>query len=328
MTGKLNYYRRLLALYRSYRRRDNVVAPPPLRLWVELSSRCNLRCPVCPNKDLPAAGKGDMPWPLFKNIIDQAREFAFEINLHHRGESLLHPQAGRFIHYAAAKGLSCKLHTNATLLTGDVSEAILTSGLQRLSISFDGFSAATYEKNRVGANFARVTENITAFLERRRQLQKKTPRLAIEMMEISHAGNEAADEAAERKKFVRRFKRLGLDEVVLKKTHNWAGYLGNADAKHEFSACTFPWNALVVFSNGDVAPCAQDFFGCTRLGNASVDPLLGIWNGLPMRELRRAFAEADISGFAACRACDRVGRSTLGGIPREFLKKMLFKRMP
>jgi radical SAM protein with 4Fe4S-binding SPASM domain len=324
MTGKINYYQRLFALFRSYRRADTVVAAPPLRLWVEISSRCNLRCPVCPNQDLSASQKGDMAWPLFKKVIDQARDFAFEINLHHRGESLLHPEVGRYINYATAQGIICKLHTNGTLLNREMSEAILASGLQRLSISFDGFSAAVYEKNRVGAIFEQVTENINGFLQLRRQLLKKAPRLAIEVIELSTS----RAEGKKQRKFARHFKKLGLDELVLKKAHNWAGHLRTAGPAEKFSACTFPWNALVVFFNGDVSPCAQDFFGRCRLGNAAADPLLEIWNGFPMQKLRKAFSSGQISEFQSCSGCDRVGRKTLGGIPREYLKRMIFKHMP
>jgi radical SAM protein with 4Fe4S-binding SPASM domain len=324
MTGKINYYQRLLALYLSYRRRDTVVAAPPLRLWVEISSRCNLRCPVCPNKELAQSQKGDMAWPLFKKVIDEARGFAFEINLHHRGETLLHPEAGRYINYAASRGIFSKLHTNGTLLDREMSAEILASGLQRLSISFDGFSAAVYEKNRAGASFEQVTENISGFLQQRRQLQKKTPRLAIEVIELCTSRSEEIKQ----RKFVRDFKKLGLDELVLKKAHNWAGHLGITSVPRKFSACTFPWNALVVFFNGDVSPCAQDFFGSCRLGNAAADSLLEIWNGLSMQKLRQAFSSGQITEFQACSGCDRVGRSTLGGIPREYLKRMLFKHMP
>jgi MoaA/NifB/PqqE/SkfB family radical SAM enzyme len=324
MTGKIKYYRRLLALYRSFRRRDLVVPAPPLRLWVELSSRCNLRCPVCPNKDLPSEHKGDMAWPLFKKVIDQGRHFAFEINLHHRGESLLHPEIGRYIDYAAAQGIRSKLHTNGTLLNREMSEKILASELQRLSISFDGFSAVVYEKNRVGASFEQVTKNISGFLQRRRQMRKKTPKLAIEVIELSTSQSEGK----KRQEFVRHFKKLGLDELVFKKAHNWAGHLRSAGPSGKFSVCTFPWNALVVFFNGAVAPCAQDFFGRCRLGNAAADSLLEIWNGPPMQKLRRAFAGGEISEFEACSGCDRVRRSTLGGIPREYLKRMIFKHMP
>ena len=136
-------------------------------------------------------------------------------------------------------------------------EDILASGLQRLSISFDGASAAEYEKNRVNASFEQVTENIRTFLEQRRQAGRKTPRLAIEMMRSSPAAGLEKNQ----KEFLRRFKDLGLDELVLKQAHNWAGHLRGSEPLEVFSACTFPWNALVVFFDGTVAPCAQDFFG-------------------------------------------------------------------
>lgn len=322
MFGKTAYYRRLLALYRSYRRREAVVSAPPLRLWVEISSRCNLRCPVCPNKDLAPSQKGDMPWPLFQSIIDQGREFAFEINLHHRGEPLLHPEAGRFIRYAAATGASCRLHTNATLLRGELADEILASGLQRLSVSFDGFSAAAYEANRVGARFDQVSGNVANFLARRRQLQQKHPRVAIEVMDLPGKAG-----WSERRDFVARFRKLGLDECNVKKPHNWAGYLQAAGGSAPASACTFPWNALLVLFNGDVLPCAQDFFARLSLGNANDAPLLDIWNNEPMQALRRTFADRKVDADSPCSACDRIRRPILGGIPVEYLKKLLSRRM-
>jgi radical SAM protein with 4Fe4S-binding SPASM domain len=324
MKGKLDYYKRLATLYRSYIRRKAAVPVPPLRLWLEVSSRCNLSCPFCPNQDLPAEQKGDMEWPLFQKVVDQAHRFAFEINLHHRGETLLHPDAGRFIRYAAQPGIFSRLHTNATLLRGPLVKEILASGLQRLSVSFDGFDAATYEKNRLGADFAQVTDNIEMFLHLRRQAGKKTPRLAIEVMEFSRT--QMQDE--ERRSFSTRFKKLGLDELVFKKPHNWAGHLGASANSKTFSACTFPWNALVVFFNGQVSSCSQDFFGSWPLGNANEKPLLEIWNGQPMQELRRAFACGQIDSFPACSSCDRIQRSTIGGVPKEYLKRLLGMRMP
>jgi len=324
MTGKIRYYRRLFTLYRNYRRRDAIVPSPPLRLWVEISSRCNLRCAVCPNKDLPDEQKGDMKWALFKKVIDQAQRFAFEINLHHRGETLLHQEAGRFIRYASGPDIFSRLHTNATLLKGKISDEILASGLQRLSVSFDGFSADVYEKNRCGANFDEVSQNIIDFLQRRRQLRKKNPHLAIEVMEFSPR----IAEKQERREFFNRFKKMGLDELVFKKPHNWAGHLGKPESGGRFSACTFPWNALLVLFNGDVLPCAQDFFGIGKLGNAYEEPLLNIWNGLPMQKLRQAFAAGHISAFPACTNCDRVYRPTLCGVPKEYLKRLVRMRMP
>lgn len=315
------YYRRLAALYGSYRRRDVVVAPPPLRLWLEISSRCNLRCPACPNKDLPAAQKGDMPWPLFRRVVDQARGFALEVNLHHRGESLLHPEAGRMARYAVEAGLACRLHTNATLLRGGLAAELLESGLQRLSVSFDGFNAASYEAHRVGARFEDVRGNVTDFLERRRHARRRLPRVSLEVLE-SAAGDEG-----ERRRFAAGMAAHGLDDLIVKKAHNWGGYLGPAGGG-PLTACTFPWNALLVLADGDVLPCSQDFFAALKLGSAVESPLLGIWNDEPMRELRRAFAARDLAGLPVCAACDRIRRPTLGGVPAEYLRRLLRRRMP
>ena len=322
MNGKLEYYRRLAKLYRGYVRRAAVVASPPLRLWIEISSRCNLRCPACPNKDLPAGQKADMDWPLFKKVVDQAQRFAFEINLHHRGETLLHPEAGRYIRYAAAAGTYCRLHTNATLLRGPVVEDILASGLKSLSVSLDGFSAAVYEKNRAGASFDQVSRNIAGFLRRRGQLRQTFPRLTIEVM-----GPAAVGGGEERRAFHAHYKKLGLDELVVKKLHNWAGYLPAPAPAAPVTACTFPWSALVVLGNGDVSPCPQDFFALRILGNAGEKPLLEIWNGPPMQELRRAFARGQMAAYPACAACDRIRRPTLGGVPVEYLKRLVRRRM-
>ena len=59
-----------------YRLRREVVRPMPIRLWVETSSLCNLRCIMCPNKDMTAAEKVIMDLALFRKIVEEAKEFA------------------------------------------------------------------------------------------------------------------------------------------------------------------------------------------------------------------------------------------------------------
>jgi len=44
---------------------------------------------MCPNKDLKKEDKGFMDFDLYKKIVDESRDFIFEINLAHRGESLM-----------------------------------------------------------------------------------------------------------------------------------------------------------------------------------------------------------------------------------------------
>ena len=46
---------RIGRIYLTYRRRQAALQHLPLRLWIETASCCNLRCVMCPNKDVAAA---------------------------------------------------------------------------------------------------------------------------------------------------------------------------------------------------------------------------------------------------------------------------------
>ena len=324
MTSRISYYRRLWHLYRSYRRNDAVVRFPPARLWIELSARCKLRCVMCPNRDFPEDQKGDMGWPIFQKVVDEAEGFAFEVSLHHRGESLLHPQALEFIRYAASKRMRTKLHTNGSLLTRGLAEGIVDSGLSRISFSFDGFTRKDYEKIRRGGDFEQVVANIRGLLEARKKAGTRSPVVAVEAIALSGRRKPGGKETS----LFQELRREGLDELVVKEPHNWAGYWKSGRRSMPYTLCTFPWNALLVLWNGDVSPCSQDFFGTYILGNAMEKSLTEIWNDEPMRRLRAGLSERRFEEFSSCSDCDRLWRDTFLGIPREYLRRLIFRRLP
>jgi len=115
-------------IYLAYRRRQETLHHLPLRLWIETASCCNLRCVMCPNKDVATNAKGLMRLELFQKIIDQARHFALDINLHHRGEPLMNPALFDMISYAKAAGLKVRFHTNGTLLDEVKARRLLEAG--------------------------------------------------------------------------------------------------------------------------------------------------------------------------------------------------------
>lgn len=101
--NSLKYWLRLVKLFYHYRKKSTKLPYLPVRLWVELTSYCNYKCVMCPNKDLKKEDKGFMEIELFKKIVDEAQDFIFDINLAHRGESMLHPQLIEAIEYAKKK---------------------------------------------------------------------------------------------------------------------------------------------------------------------------------------------------------------------------------
>ncbi len=324
MAKSLSYYRRLWRLSRSFNRKEVFCAGLPIRVWVEISARCNLSCVMCPNKDLSPEAKGDMSFEVFRKTIDQAEKFAFDITLNHRGEALVHPDMGEFLHYLKGRGMVKKLHTNGMLLDQRVSRAIIETPLDRLSFSVDGIEAEEYEKVRRGAKFSVVMENIRRFLRLRREMGSVKPLVAWEFIELQPGGAETIRQSP----IYRELRGLGLDELVVKKPHNWGGYLQADINKRKYNCCTFPWNALLVLWNGDVSPCSQDFFAHYILGNINENELEKIWNGPQQARLRSGLAAGSYLEFPHCRDCDRLWRKTFMGIPREYLGQLLLGRMP
>ena len=317
------YSFRLLRLYFHYNKKSVKLPYAPVRLWVELTSLCNYRCIMCPNKDMNKEAHGYMDFALYKKIIDEAADFAFDVNLAHRGESLLHPQIVEAILYAKSKGLFTRLHTNGSLLTEELAHKILKSGLDRLSFSFDGFDKDTYERTRVGGHFEKTLQNIIRFLEIKKELKSKTPNTSIEVIHF-----EDNKRLQTKREFEAQFKDLPLDSFVFKDLHNWAGETTKKHTSKHYSTCTFPWNALVVFWDGNVLPCSQDFFGSYILGNVKESSLIDIWNNPRTSRLREKLSRKDIQDLKACRNCDRVRRKNFLGVPKEFLWKFISKKMP
>ncbi len=325
MTRK-DYYRRLAQVYLGYRRRRTRLSYLPVRLWVETTSICNLRCIMCPNKDLTKDEKGFMDFPLFRKVVDEARRYVFDVNLIHRGEGLLHPEFARMVKYSHDAGLHTKFHTNATLLDEARSRALIAAGLDQISFSFDGYDRQTYESIRVNADFERTLGNVVRFLEIKRGLGSKTPRAALELIHFPGA-SKSADPAAKRA-FLARFRGLPLDRLEVKEMHNWAGEIPGGPARKKYVPCTFLWQALVVFWDGAVLPCTQDFHGYYKLGNVRENTLEEIWNGDRLVRLREKILRRDTGDLETCSRCDRLWRDQILGVPKEYLLKFLLKRMP
>lgn len=321
--GRGRRFAQLGRIFWNYRvARRTALAYRPLRLWIESTNACNLRCVMCPTSLPEAPKKGFMDFALYARIVDEAAAFAYDANLHHRGEAVLHPELPRMIRYAHERGIRTMLHTNGTLLDGGKAREIAGSGLDYLSFSFDGFEQQTYEQIRVRASFDETVANIEGFLREKKARGSRAPYTVIEVIDFAQRGN--ADRAA-RERFLRRFAGLPLDEVRIKQPHNWAGTLAEAGGPDPrlFVPCTFPWFALVIFWDGTVAACPQDFYGAFPVGDARERPLAAIWNGEPLQRLRADMLANRVAGYRACVGCDNIRRHAFLGVPTPNLKRFL-----
>jgi MoaA/NifB/PqqE/SkfB family radical SAM enzyme len=284
----------------------------PFRIWVEPSSVCQLRCVMCPNRDLPSGMLGHMPMERFRAVIDECRGFAYDVNLTHRGEPLLNPEIVDMVAYAARSGPKIRLHTNAMTLSRERSRDLIRAGLHLMSFSIDGFTERTYRQIRIGGSWDRVMGNIRAFLEEKAAAGSRRPYTIVQVIDVPEF--ETAPE--ERRQFIAGFRGLPVDEIYVKKPSNWAGsYSVHQYADTPCAPCTFPWYALTVCWDGLIVPCPQDFFCRIPLGRVEESGLRGAWRSAPMRALRSAMAARRFAGLDPCEACDRLRRPRSAGLP-------------
>ena len=327
MKGRIKHLNRSLQIYLAYKHRKVENNPLPVRLWIEPTNVCNLNCVMCLNKSIPKRERGFMDFSLFKKIIDEAVDFIHDIYLHHRGESLLHPDIFEMIKYAKMKNIFTRLHTNATLLTEEKSYLLLNSGLDFLSFSFDGYEKKIYEKIRVGANFEKTLSNLHNFLLIKKKLKKKIPYTVFTVVEFTESSK--PQDNAKRKQFINQFNSVPLDNFVSRRPHNWAGDYsigegkGNSYKENSYLPCTFLWYSLTIFWDGKVLPCPQDFFGKLALGNIKDSSLLEIWNGPKEIFLREKLGRREYKDIVPCNKCDRLWRRKLFGVPMVELGRFL-----
>ena len=316
---------RLCRILIDYRRRSEVVHAMPIRIWVESASRCNLRCPMCPNKDMPPSEKGLMELSVFRKVVDEARAFTNDIYLHHRGEPFLNPALFDMIAYARQAGIKTRFHTNGALLDEDKARRLLDAGPDLVSFSVDGFDAPSYERIRVGATFDRTVGNIVRLAELRRERVLRKPYIVVER--IRFRDPEKGDDPQKAADLRKRFLAAGVDEVIQKEEYAWAEERAPENTgERTCSFCTFPWYAMVICASGIVTPCPQDFWAAMVMGDVKRSSLKEIWNGDAYRSLRRAF-RTDLQSLPLCHKCDRLYRKTVGGVPFQYMVTFLVDQL-
>ena len=108
---------------------------------IEITSDCNLSCPVCLKSFEKPFGLGD---DEFTAILDKLFECENTVNVINLsgGEPLMHPGLSRFLHIAAAKGVAqVTVSTNGLLFLGsrEIRQAFRDTGTIA-ALQFDGFN--------------------------------------------------------------------------------------------------------------------------------------------------------------------------------------------
>jgi putative metalloenzyme radical SAM/SPASM domain maturase len=180
------------ATQRNPQEQDLFVSPAqyafPSKLFVEVTTRCNLHCPMC-TKQSPGCGivEGDMSTETFDRIVPALSRLEALI-LNGIGEPLLHASLERFIETARRylpAGAWVGFQTNGQLLTSARAVALVEAGVDKVCISSDAVTPDTFRAMRVGGERAAVDRSVEALQAAARHCGRRVS-LGIEFVATRH----------------------------------------------------------------------------------------------------------------------------------------------
>ena len=268
----------------------------PLHLDIEVTSACNLKCPFCATT-YSKFENGFMKWETVKKILDEAGEnglYACKFNF--RGEPLLHKDIGRFISYAKKKRIiDVFFNTNAVLLTEDMAKMLIDSGLDRLTVSFEGFEKTLYERNRTGAKFEEVVTNIERLRNLREKACRNKPKIRIQAVLVPELKDRLSEYVS--------FWKDKVDQVSYNEMELSVDTVNKRMKSIKSSwICPFPYQRMTVMWDGTLTACKNDYYGKLAMGNIDSVSIKKCWTD-SLDTLRKLHKKGQSHDIEACREC-------------------------
>ncbi len=264
--------------------------PFPIKFAAEITAECNFACAMChhPSMNRP---KGKMPFELWKKCADQiaAASPRTDCWFSFCGEPLLELELLlRMLAYGKSVGLrSLNLNTNGMLLTPELAERILDSGVNLIVFGIDGFSCETYERIRVGGKRDIVYANVEYLLKARHR-RRSGPEVMVQFIEMDENSHE-----------MEAFNNYWLERGATLKLRNKLSWGGTFETplcipKEDRIPCPWAMTQMHVFWDGRVPRCPGDIEGQESVGNAWHESLVVLWQRLGVYRdlhLQRRFDE-------------------------------------
>lgn len=283
----------------------------PTLLQMESTSRCNLRCRVCPVSAGMDRPTGDMDERLFKKVIDELAEYLLLILFWDWGEPFLNPNAYDMIRYARHRGIKVMSATNGHIFASkDHARNVVESGLDVLIFSVDGITQETYQHYRHVGRLETVIEGIRNVVAEKNSLKSKTPLVNFRFIVMRHNEEEIpylkdlaraleVDALTLRKFYAipNRRKERGEPQQDLIPSQPRFQLPEHSPEDHqpiriERNPCKTLWNCPTIHWDGTVCSCFADFNEERPLGRMGQQTFTEIWNGEGFKNLRRNFRKA------------------------------------
>jgi radical SAM protein with 4Fe4S-binding SPASM domain len=276
--------------------KEQIVRDYPLLVDIELSSICNLKCPMCYTITEEFGERVNitrMDWDLYTKIIDEIAGKVPAIRLSLRGEATLHKRFVDCISYARERGIKeISALTHGGKLTLPFFEKIAMAGIDWITISVDGVGD-TYERIRKPLKFDDLLAKIKAIKEYKETNGLKRPVIKVQGIWPAIRENPKA------------YYETFAPYVDLVAFNPLIDYLGN-DAHIEYLenfTCPQQYQRLVIGADGLVMKCSNDEENREVVGDINIQTVHEVWHGEKLNGVRALHKED--RGFMKSEVCRR-----------------------
>ncbi|MFC1623835.1 radical SAM/SPASM domain-containing protein [Candidatus Omnitrophota bacterium] len=246
----------------------------PLHVDIELSSHCQLNCPMCFRFHRKVENQGNMGFDSFKKIIDEISGKVFSIKFTGRGEPFMNKEFIKFIEYLKGKKFGeIAIITNGEFITEDLMHAVIDGNIDRIAFSIDGLKEE-YEKIRTPMKYKEIIRIVRQLYELRNKKGRNRPFIRIQSVKTSIENEKA---------FLDIWKYIS-DEVLFLEYKDYS--IEASRAEQTLYPCPLLYQRMMIHWNGSVPMCINDEYEESVMGNVLQASIKEIWKGLSFSSAR------------------------------------------
>ncbi|MBN2483451.1 MAG: radical SAM protein [Candidatus Omnitrophica bacterium] len=286
-----------------------VVPRFPLHVDFEISSLCNLQCPMCYRPHRTDSNDGFMDLNAYKQGVDECAKFdLYSIRLSWRGEPTMHSDLVEMVRYAKEKGIKeVSFITNGFKLDEKLSHDLVTAGIDYFSVSIDGVGEK-YNEIRYPSRFDEMVKRLKNMRELRDTIGGGYPRIRINS--IWSAIKDTKQD------YYNTFSPI-VDFITVNPDYDHSLKDTGIDPDH---VCQYLYQRLTVMWDGTVPLCICDKSKEVVLGKLGIDSLYDIWHSSLLNKMRDLQKQGRIREIVPCTKCQRSLTAQIGN-QRDVKKK-------
>ncbi len=277
-----------------------MVTAVPRKMNIEITTKCNGGCVMCPHGGMNRTGRY-MSVSDIMDTVDEAYKLGIRrIHPHLFGEPTIHPDYIMIISRIRERYPDVKMlnYTNGSRLFDDDIRKAMIDNLDGIVISIDGASDFMMKMIRPGIEPTEVREGVHRLF---RDRTGRKPHLKIRMTEME-------SNKAESGKMYHETWGPYCDDIFIAYLQDFHGFRGIRVDHRGPEPCDRIFSQVIVTVDRRIVLCCDDYREEVVLGDLNKNTMKEIWFGVKMEQIRNSHLTGRSKNILMCRDCSWKGK--------------------